>query len=154
MSERDGWNHLYLYDGRTGAVKNQITKGHWPVRNVVQVDEEKRQIWFSASGMYPGKDPYFVHYYRINFDGSGLTALTQTDANHIVTFSADQEYYVDTYSRIDLRAGIRAASRRPTDRSCAELERGRHLRADEAPAGSRRKCSPRRDATARPTSGA
>ncbi len=37
------------------------------------VDEEKRQIWFSASGMYPGKDPYFVHYYRINFDGTGLT---------------------------------------------------------------------------------
>jgi len=71
MSERDGWNHLYLYDGATGAVKHQITKGSWPVRSVVQVDEEKRQIWFSASGMYSGKDPYFVHYYRINFDGSG-----------------------------------------------------------------------------------
>ena len=30
MSERDGWNHLYLIDGATGAVKNQITKGEWP----------------------------------------------------------------------------------------------------------------------------
>jgi dipeptidyl aminopeptidase/acylaminoacyl peptidase len=101
MSERDGWNHLYLYDGATGAVKNQITKGQWPVRSVVQVDEEKRQIWFSASGMYPGKDPYFVHYYRINFDGTGLTALTSVDANHAVSFSPDLKYYVDTSSRVD-----------------------------------------------------
>ena len=102
MSERDGWNHLYLYDGATGAVKRQITKGNWIVRSVIAVDEEKRQIWFSASGMYPGKDPYFVHYYRIGLDGSGLTPLTTADANHVVSFSTDRAYYVDTYSRIDL----------------------------------------------------
>ena len=101
MSERDGWNHLYLYDGVTGAVKNQITKGDWPVRSVVKVDEEKRQIWFSASGMQPGKDPYFVHYYRIDFAGSGLTPLTTADANHSVTFSPDMTYFVDSYSRVD-----------------------------------------------------
>ena len=123
MSERDGWNHIYLYDGRTGAVKNQITKGSWPVRNVLRVDEEKRQIWFSASGMYPGKDPYFVHYYRINFDGSGLTTLTQTDANHVVTISADQAYYVDTYSRIDL-APVSELHRGADGSLVAELERG------------------------------
>ena len=101
MSERDGWNHLYLIDGQTGAVKNQITKGDWPVRSVIKVDEDKRQIWFSANGMYPGKDPYFVHYYRINFDGSGLTTFTTADANHVVNFSTDMSYYVDTYSRVD-----------------------------------------------------
>ena len=39
MSERDGWNHLYLLDGATGAVKNQITKGEWAVRAVIKVDE-------------------------------------------------------------------------------------------------------------------
>jgi len=102
MSERDGWNHLYLYDGVTGAVKNQITKGEWVVRGVDRVDETARQIWFRASGMYPGKDPYFVHYYRINFDGTGLTALTEGDGNHQVSFSPDTKYYVDTWSRIDL----------------------------------------------------
>src|SRR6185503_1095800 len=77
MSERDGWAHLYLYDGSTGKVKNQVTRGNWLVRAVDKVDEENRQIWFQASGMYPGKDPYYVHYYRINFDGTGLTALTE-----------------------------------------------------------------------------
>ena len=40
MSERDGWNHLYLYDGATGAMKQQITKGEWVVRNVVKVNED------------------------------------------------------------------------------------------------------------------
>ena len=102
MSERDGWNHLYLYDGVTGAVKHQITRGEWPVRSVVKVDEETRQIWFSASGMYAGKDPYYQHVYRIDFDGSGLTPFTTVDANHTVTFSPDMAYYVDSYSRIDL----------------------------------------------------
>lgn len=101
MSERDGWNHLYLFDGVTGAVKNQITKGNWVVRSVDKVDEQKRQIWFQASGMYPGKDPYFIHYYRINFDGTGLTAFTEGDGNHVVSFSPDMKYYVDTWSRVD-----------------------------------------------------
>jgi dipeptidyl aminopeptidase/acylaminoacyl peptidase len=123
MSERDGWNHLYLYDGVTGAVKLQITKGPWVVRGVSKVDEEKREIYFSASGMYPGKDPYFVHYYRIGFDGSGLTPLTTADANHAVTFSTDMTWYVDHHSRVDL-APV-AELRRTRDGSLVtELERG------------------------------
>ena len=101
-SERDGWEHLYLIDGATGAVKNQITKGDWVVRAVNHVDDEKRQIWFEASGMNPAEDPYFVHAYRINFDGTGLTPLTPAEANHHVEFSQDGKYYVDLSSRIDL----------------------------------------------------
>jgi dipeptidyl aminopeptidase/acylaminoacyl peptidase len=102
MSERDGWNHLYLYDGATGRVKNQVTKGDWVVRGVERVDTVARQVYFRASGMYPGKNPYFIHYYRINFDGSGLVTYTDADANHTVRFSPDGQYYVDTYSRVDL----------------------------------------------------
>jgi dipeptidyl aminopeptidase/acylaminoacyl peptidase len=115
MSERDGWNHLYLYDGASGKVKNQITKGNWLVRGVDWVDTTKRQLWFHASGMYPGKDPYFVHYYRINFDGSGLTTLTDADAMHEVAYSPDHEYYVDLYSRVDLPPVMEL--RRTSDRS-------------------------------------
>jgi len=122
-SERDGWEHLYLFDGATGRIKNQITKGNWVVRAVDKVDEAKRQIWFQASGMYPGKDPYFVHYYRINFDGTGLVALTEADGNHSVTFSPNYEYYVDTWSRVDL-APV-SELRRTADRSkVMDLEKG------------------------------
>ncbi len=123
MSERDGWNHLYLYDGVTGAVKNQITKGEWVVRGVDRVDDAKRQIWFSAGGMYPGKDPYFAYAYRINFDGSGLTLLTPEEANHDVSYSSDGQFFVDNYSRVDLPPVLEL--RRTSDGSLlATLERG------------------------------
>ncbi|HTW79994.1 MAG TPA: DPP IV N-terminal domain-containing protein [Terracidiphilus sp.] len=101
-SERDGWEHLYLYDGRTGQVKQQITHGEWVVRGVDRVDEKAREIYFSASGRNPGEDPYFVHGYKISFDGTGLTELTSVAANHSLSYSEDGQYYVDTYSRIDL----------------------------------------------------
>ncbi len=101
-SERDGWEHLYLYDGATGKVKNQITKGEWVVRAIDRVDQEKRVIWFEASGMEAGKDPYYMHPYRINFDGTGLTPLAKEDADHRMAFSPDGKYYAVTWSRIDL----------------------------------------------------
>jgi dipeptidyl aminopeptidase/acylaminoacyl peptidase len=123
MSERDGWNHLYLFDGVSGAVKNQITKGDWVVRAVQRVDEAKRQIWFSAGGMYPGKDPYFAGYYRINFDGTGLTRLTPEDADYTGSYSHDGQFFVDTYSRLDLPPVLEL--RRVSDNSVlATFEKG------------------------------
>ena len=101
-SERDGWEHLYLYDGATGRVKNQITKGDWLVRNVDYVDEANRQIYFEAGGLITGQDPYFTQYCRINFDGTGLTKLTEANGTHTVTFSPDHKYYVDLWQRVDL----------------------------------------------------
>ena len=102
MSERDGWNHLYLYDGATGAVKNQITReGPWVVRGVERVDTVARQIWFRASGMTPNEDPYFIKYYRINFDGSGLMPLSETNGTHTAVWSPDRKFFVDTWSRVD-----------------------------------------------------
>jgi len=101
-SEQDGWRHLYLVDARTGKLKNQITKGEWIVRGIDRVDEDKRQIWFKASGRNQGQDPYLIHFYRINFDGSGLVALTEGDGNHDITYSPDGKYLIDVYSRVDL----------------------------------------------------
>jgi dienelactone hydrolase len=102
MSERDGWNHLYLYDGKTGEVKNQITRGPWVVRGVDQVDTAKRQIWFRAGGIRGEQDPYYIHYCRVNFDGTGLVVLTAGDGTHEAEFSPDRRFLIDTYSRVDL----------------------------------------------------
>lgn len=101
-SEQDGWHHLYLYDTKEGKQKNQITKGDFVVRSVDKVDEANRQIWFQASGMNADQDPYFIHYYRINFDGSGLVALTEGNGTHSIQFSPDRQYLIDTYSRVDM----------------------------------------------------
>lgn len=101
MSERDGWNHLYLLDAVSGAVKNPITRGAWVVRGVDHVDAAKRQIWFRALGIRPGQDPYQTHCCRVNFDGSALTVLTDGDGTHSAQFSPDRRYFVDTWSRVD-----------------------------------------------------
>lgn len=101
-SERDGWNHLYLYDANTGKVKNQITKGNWPVRKVLKVDDKQRQIYFTASGLDNNQDPYLIHYCRVDFDGKNFKRLTTENGNHTVVFSPDYQYYIDQYSRVDL----------------------------------------------------
>ncbi|MFZ5942189.1 MAG: prolyl oligopeptidase family serine peptidase [Bacteroidota bacterium] len=100
-SERDGWNHLYLFDGTTGKLINRITGGNWLVREVVKVDEENRQLIFAAAGMNSDEDPYFIHYFRTGFDGSGLTELTPEKLNHQARFSDDNKLMIDTYSSAD-----------------------------------------------------
>jgi dipeptidyl aminopeptidase/acylaminoacyl peptidase len=122
MSERDGWNHLYLYDANTGQVKNQITHGEWVVRGVERVDEAKRQIWFRAGGIRPGQDPYYIHYCRVNFDGSGLVVLTDGDGTHNARFSPNGQFFVDAWSRVDLPT-ITELRRSDTGARVCELER-------------------------------
>ncbi len=100
-SERDGWHHLYLIDAAKGEVKNQITTGKYVVRGIDKIDEEKRQIWFNACGKNPDQDPYLIHYYRVNFDGTELVALTEANGNHRIQFSPDRKYIIDTHSRVD-----------------------------------------------------
>ncbi len=99
-SERDGWNHLYLYNGNTGVVENQITSGKWVVRNVVNVNTEDRTIIFGASGKEEG-DPYLIHYYSIKFDGSNLKLITEGEGNHKVSFSPDFKFVIDSWSKVD-----------------------------------------------------
>ena len=101
MSERDGWNHLWLYDTRRGAVKKQVTRGHWVVRRVESVDPQRRQVWFFACGVRPQQDPYYRHLCRVNFDGTGLVTLTEGDGAHRVEFSPDRRWFLDTWSRVD-----------------------------------------------------
>lgn len=122
MSERDGWNHLYLYDAATGQVKNQITKGRWVVRGIDRIDDEKRQIWFRAGGIHPGQDPYYLHYCRIHFDGSDLACLTDGDGTHNISYSPDRRFVIDTYSRVDLAPITELRNARDGKRIC-ELER-------------------------------
>ncbi len=102
ISERDGWRHLYLIDGTDGSVRQQITQGDWVVRDVLHVDDAQRRIWFSASGMDAGQDPYQRHLFSVDFDGRNLNRLTHAPADHDVAISRDGHYYIDVYSRPDM----------------------------------------------------
>lgn len=100
-SERDNWNHLYLYDVEKGKVVRQVTKGAWCLREVQRVDEAKSVVYFSASGVHPQEDPYLIHYYKIGMDGKNMVELTPGEGNHSAVFSYDYRYLVDTYSKVD-----------------------------------------------------
>ena len=129
-SERDNWNHLYLYgskaskkskkqrakaslsslptgEGRGGASPFEgwggapITRGSWCVRDILHVDEANEVIYFTASGVHPDEDPYNIHYFTVRFDGSDFQELTPEPGNHRAQFSFDRQYLVDTYSAPD-----------------------------------------------------
>jgi dipeptidyl-peptidase 4 len=101
FSERENWGHLYLYDARTGDLKNRITSGDGNVTQIAQIDEKNRVVYFMGVGKEKGRDPYFTHLYRVGFDGKNQTLLTPEDANHVVTMSASGRFFVDSYSKPD-----------------------------------------------------
>lgn len=104
-SERDGWNHLYLYNAKTGALEKQLTKGDWVVRQIVSIDDKNHRVFFLAGGREKGEDPYLTHLYSVNLDGTALQLLTPDNANHTASISPDNAYFVDNYSRVDLPGG-------------------------------------------------
>ena len=119
-SERDDWGHLYLYDAKTGQLKNQITKGEFVVARIVEVDEKSRQILFIGVGREPG-NPYFQHLYRIGFDGKYLTHLTPASGNHTIALSPSKKFFTDTYSQPDTPAVT--VLRNSAGKIVAELEK-------------------------------
>lgn len=99
-SERSGKGHFYLYD-RTGKLKNAITSGDFVACRMSRVDAEKRWFVFEGYGRESGSDPNYRFYYRVNFDGSGLTLLTPGDGYHSLEGAKEAGFWVDTYSRMD-----------------------------------------------------
>lgn len=101
-SSRDNWGQLYLYNLQTGQMEQQITSVEGDVAQLLRVDEKDRLLYFTAVGKEKGRDPYFVHFYRIGFDGKNLTLLTPENANHQISLSPSGEYFVDSYSTPDV----------------------------------------------------
>jgi dipeptidyl aminopeptidase/acylaminoacyl peptidase len=99
-SERDGWAHFYLYDGN-GNLKNQITSGAFHCEDIVSVDEKKRVLYFTANGREANEDPYYLHLYRVNLDGSGLRLLNPGEFEHASGINDSKTFFVDNYSRVN-----------------------------------------------------
>jgi dipeptidyl aminopeptidase/acylaminoacyl peptidase len=99
-SERDGRNHIYLYDRQKAKLIRQVTRGEFYVRGIQRVDEKQGYVYFSACGMNPQEDPYLIHYYKIDLNGKRLITLTPEEGNHSVTYTDDMQYLIDTYSTV------------------------------------------------------
>ncbi len=99
-SEDDGWGHFYLYD-ENGKLKNQITSGPWHCEDILGIDEKNRVLYFSANGRESNEDPYYLHAYRINFDGTGLKLLNPGDFDHAASIDDNNRYIVNNFSRVN-----------------------------------------------------
>ena len=83
-SDRTGWDHLYLHDAQTGELKNAITSGEWVVFDIHALDEDAREVYFTAGGREASRDPYYRYLYRASLDGGAPYLLTDSDADHMI----------------------------------------------------------------------
>ena len=55
-------------------------------------------VIFHLAGVVSGEaEADFDKGYRVNFDGTGLVALTEADGTHTVNYSPDREFFVDQW---------------------------------------------------------
>lgn len=100
FSQKSNWGHLYLHDLTTGKQKRQLTRGDWNVTSILHLDPVRRLLWVTGVGREAGRDPYFVHLYKLGLDGGDVQLLTPEDANHSLTASADGKHILDIYSTV------------------------------------------------------
>ncbi|MFX7784848.1 DPP IV N-terminal domain-containing protein, partial [Acinetobacter baumannii] len=81
------------YD-ENGKLKNQITSGAWHAEDILGIDEKARVLYFSANGREVGENPYYLHAYRVNFDGSGLKLLTPGDYDWNMSMDDEKKFIV------------------------------------------------------------
>jgi dipeptidyl-peptidase-4 len=97
MSERDSWNHLYLYR-LDGSFIRHLTEGTFPVDRVIAVDEKTGWVYFTAHA--DRQRPYDTHLYRVNLEGKNFTRLTETTGQHDIQFAPSKEFFLDTHSSV------------------------------------------------------
>ncbi|MEN9336224.1 MAG: hypothetical protein RLZZ500_1211 [Bacteroidota bacterium] len=92
-SEKDGWNHIYLYD-KTGKLKNQVTKGAWEVTAYYGFDEKTKTIFYQSTE----NGSIIRDVYRIGLDGKKKVKLSKQVGTNAATFSPNFEFFINTYS--------------------------------------------------------
>lgn len=92
-SEKDGFNHIYHYD-KTGALKNQVTKGNWEVTNYYGLDKKTNRVFYQS--VENGSINRGV--YSIGIDGSGKKLLSPKTGQSNASFSKNMKYFINTHS--------------------------------------------------------
>ncbi len=107
FSERDGYDHLYLY--RTdGSLIKQITRGSWVVTDFLGWDPKGKSIWFRSTEV----SPLERHAYRLDMATGAKTQLTRDPGTHDVIISPDGRYCFDSFSNYTMpgKVALREAS--------------------------------------------
>jgi dipeptidyl-peptidase-4 len=103
ISERDGWQHVYLYTAE-GKLERQITRGEWMLDRpafaddpLFQLDAQEKWLYFAATN----PDPRERQLYRVHLDGNGLERITSEPGSHSLDLSPDGRFLVDRFSTAD-----------------------------------------------------
>ncbi|MDB4000839.1 DPP IV N-terminal domain-containing protein [bacterium] len=109
FSQRSGTAHLYLYDLKTGELKNPITSGDWSIRDALYFDADSREVIVQIMGRVEGRNYYYREIARVHIDSGEMTLIASSDHDYemyndyggLGSLSPDGQYVVATYSRID-----------------------------------------------------
>ena len=101
-SERDGYNHLYLYDIEGKLIK-QLTKGEWIVTEYVGMSSDAKKLYIVGT-----KDsPLERHLYAVNMKNGKMDNLTQTPGVHNITANSNCSLFIDDFSSTSVPKQIR-----------------------------------------------
>ncbi|HCQ77525.1 MAG TPA: S9 family peptidase, partial [Leeuwenhoekiella sp.] len=92
-SEKDGWNHIYLYD-KNGKLKNQVTQGPWEVTSYYGYDPKSKRVFYQSSEN--GSINRGV--YSIKVNGKGKETLAAEAGTNSANFSTDFTYFINSFS--------------------------------------------------------
>jgi len=95
ISEKDGFEHLYLYD-TTGKEIKQLTSGKWSVIEYLGFDKNG-DIIFSSNI----EDPTGQNLYKLNMNDYSITRLTKESGTHNISVNERGNIYIDKFSSLN-----------------------------------------------------
>jgi len=97
QSERDGFNHLYLYNVE-GELLRQLTKGSWMVQGIIGNDEKSEHLYFYATKNSPLNRDIF----RVNITNGKIKQVSTEEGTHQVKLSGDGKRLIDQYTAMEM----------------------------------------------------
>lgn len=126
LSPRSGSNHLYLCQAN-GEIERALTSGPGEVRSIIKVDEERGELWLSATF----DSRIETHAYRVSLSGGEVTRVTEMGWSHSVRVSPSGEFLIDIATQAARPTAIRLIDRDGNLRQLLDAnlpDRLRHIR--------------------------
>ena len=101
QSQRDGYNHLYLYD-KEGKLIKQLTNGQWVVQDVLGFNEKQKKIIITSNEA----NPIQHNTYAVDVKTGRRTLLDNGRGSHHAVLSGSGQFFYDKYTEPDVPRNI------------------------------------------------